>query len=520
MDDLAYSTLGEKMDNYALQPQNQNQNTFGPPAQLYLPPKNHKKAVLIASLCAAAVLLTVVLGGWYAHVHSAAYKVQKGFMNLLREREEMKNPLAEKIGADQIRRMLAEEGANLDTKMNVTTDTFLGQVTLGIDTDCQVDRREKEMAASTSISVMNYELAGLEVYGDAENLCFSIPELYLENVYIENENVFDQYNHSLWSELFGKAEGDDFSIDLFPEPWIFGDEEGVGSAFFKEYATEIAECRRHMTMEKAGKDLYRVSFDELYFNELIRQFLYDYVDYSQVGREDAMGLLSNFNVISGVDEISFILEINGANRIKSIRVEQPLSLCGGRIRVDGDIYFLGEKRSIEKMQGMLTVKSDQQEERKETELIWQMTQSLELDDYQMESDIKYRRTENGETRNVRLGGELECDGRKNSFDGEISIKDVTDDIEVVLQASGDLSHITKGESFDLELDEVLLSANDVEFLLIRGDIGIAPLKRDVKRNVKAKTAFFEMSEREWDAIFERVYRDYENLLESMYGFYW
>lgn len=210
------------------------------------------------------------------------------------------------------------------------------------------------------------------------------------------------------------------------------------------------------------------------------------------------------------------MEINGANRIESIRVEEPLSLCGGRIRVDGDIYFLGEKRSIEKMQGMLTVKSERQEERKETEIIWQATQSLELDDYQMETDIKCGITENGETQNVRLGCELECDGRKNSFDGKFTAKDVEDDFEVVCQASGGFSHIKKGESFDMEIDELTLSAEDEELWLVRGDIGLAPLKRRVRQNVKAKTAFFELSEREWDKIFEKVYRDYENLLGAMY----
>lgn len=507
------------MDSFGLQPQNQNRNTFGPPAQLYLPPKDHKRKALIIIVCVAAVVLPAVLGGWFYHTHSAAYKMKKGFLNLMREVEEMKNPLAEKIGADEIKRMLVEDGACLDTKMNVTTDTYFGQITLGVDTDCEIDRREKEMAAATSISVMNYELASIAMYGDEENLCFSIPELYLENVYIENENVLDQYNHSMWADFFWKAEGDDFTIDLFPDMWIFGDQEGVGKAFYKEYANEIAECRRHMTIEKAGKDLYRVSFDKLYFNELVRQFLTDYVDFSKVGREDAMGILSYFDLISNGDGVSFLLEINGANRIESIRVEEPLSLCDGGVQVYGDIYFLGEKRSIEKMQGKLTVKSELRG-KKEAEIVWQATQSLELDDYQAESDVKYSFTQDGETQNLRFGCELECDGRKNSFDGEISMKDVSNDFEFVWQASGGLSHIKKGEGFELEIDEFLMSAEDQELWLVRGDIGLSPLKKRVKQNVKPKKAFFELSEQEWNGIFDRVYRDYEYLLESMYGMWW
>lgn len=275
-----------------------------------------------------------------------------------------------------------------------------------------------------------------------------------------------------------------------------------------------------MTMEKAGQDLYRVSFDELYFDDLVREFLYDYVNFTKVGREDAMGILSYYDVVTSADAISFILEIDSANRIESIRLEDPLSLCDGRIKLSGDIYFLGEKRSIEKMQGMITVKNDWQDEKTETEIVWQATQSLELDDYRMETDVKCAFTEDGETWNLRLGGELECDGRNNSFDGEFSVKDTSDDFEIAWRASGGFSHIKKGESFDMELDELTLNVEDEELWLVRGDAGLSPLKRRVRQNVKPKTAFFELQEREWDKIFEKVYRDYENLLESIYSFYW
>ena len=77
-----------------------------------------------------------------------------------------------------------------------------------------------------------------------------------------------------------------------------------------------------------------------------------------------MGILSYYDVVTSAHAISFILERNDANRIESIRLEEPLFLCDGKIRVDGDIHFLGEKRSIEKMQGMLTVKKEQEEKQR------------------------------------------------------------------------------------------------------------------------------------------------------------
>ena len=154
------------MDSFGLQPQNQNRNTFGPPAQLYLPPKDHKKKVFTVILCVAAVILAAALGGWVTYTHSASYKVKKGFLNLMREAEEMKNPLAEKIGAGEIKHMLVEDGAHLNSRLNVTTGTVFGEVTLGVDTECETDRRQKEMALSTNVSVMNYELASMQMYGD------------------------------------------------------------------------------------------------------------------------------------------------------------------------------------------------------------------------------------------------------------------------------------------------------------------------------------------------------------------
>ena len=57
--------------------------------------------------------------------------------------------------------------------------------------------------------------------------------------------------------------------------------------------------------------------------------------------------------------------------------------------------------------------------------------------------------------------------------------------------------------------------------LIIGQLhGLSPLKRRVRQNVKAKTAFFELSEREWNGILDRVYKDYENLMGAMYGMWW
>lgn len=505
------------MDNFGMQPPAPVKKTLGPPAQLYLPPKDNKKKTLVIVLCVCVAVLALILGGWIHHIHSPAYRVQKGIFNLAREMEEMKNPLIEKTGAGAIRQMMAEEGFSADTRLNVTFDTgsdYFGELTLGMDTECEKDVKGKEMSASTTLSLMNYEFGHVELYGDKDNLCFSFPEFLMEDMYIENENVLGQYNHSMWAMLLGEAEGDDFSVDLFADKWLFADEEGVVSAFLKEYSGEIEECRRHMTIEKAGQDLYRVSFDNLYFNELIRQMLYDYVNFSMIGREEAMGILSYFDVVSNGRNVSFLFEINRDNRIESIRLEEPLSLYQGDMQISGDIYFLGTERSIDKMQGKMEIERKMEEQTQETELTWQVLQSLVSDDYQMESNIRCSVTQNGEKQNLGLDIDLGCDGRENSFETEIAFKSSFG--ELGLTAEGGLSHIQTGQSFDMDLDEVVLSVDDEELLLIRGEVGVKPLVRRVKQNVKPKTAFFELSEDDWYDWLDDMYYEYSYLFEGMF----
>ena len=504
------------MDNFGMQPPTPAKKTLGPPTQLYLPPRDNKKKTLIIVACVCTVVLAFILGGWFHHVHSPAYRLRKGFQHLAREMREMKNPLFEKTGAGAIRQMMAQEGFSANSRLNMTFDTgdyFLGELTFGVDTQCEKDMQRKEMSSATVLSMMNYEFGHVEIYGDNEKFCFSVPELLLENLYIENENVLDQYNHSYWADMFGKESGDDFSIDLFADQWIFADENGVVGAFLTEYAWQLEECRKHMTIEKAGKELYRVKFDPLYFNELVRQVLYDYVDYSVAGREEAMGILSYFDVISNAD-ISFLIEMDNANRIESIRIEEPLTMCQGEMQISGDIYFLGAESSLEKVQGKVEVKRDREEETESVELTWQVLQSLASEDYQMESDIRCSVTKSGEKQNVGVEISLACDGRENSFETEISTRSRLGTAQ--LTAEGSLSHIKRGESFDLEVDEAVITVDDEEFLLIRGEFGVEPLARRVKQNVKPEKAFFEMSEREWNRWADEVINEFDYLFDGMF----
>lgn len=509
------------MNDYQIQPQFQQQTPpagrFGPSMQPYLPRRNHRKRNLIILICAITAVTIIAGMMWFSYTHSASYRIKRGFMRLVKEEAALKNPMNEKLGTESLCRMLFTEGAQADTKLDVTFDTFLGEITFGVDTDCVKDMKKKELSFATAFSIMNYEFGHLDVYADKDNVSFSVPELFVKDFYVENENVLEQYNHSMWADdwLFGKAQGDDFSIDLFSAPWYVTDEEGAGKAFLKRYAAEIESCGRNMKLEKAGDGLYRVRFEGSSFNYLVRQILndclYDSRNSSMPYREGVLGLVSYFDAASGPEEISFLLEMDHADRIESIRLEHPLSLGRGAVRIDGDIYFLGGENSLEKIQGRIFLDNKDGEGIREQELVWQVVRSLEQGEYQMESEAKYSFLTDNIKNTVKLEGDFSYDGPGNSFKAKASAN--MQETEFSLEASGDFSHIRKGEGFDLELDEIRFLTNGEQTMLVRGEIDFAPLSRRVKQIAEPKTALFSMGEEEWSRILEKIDREYGYLWE-------
>lgn len=522
------------MDNFQLRPQNQIQpqfqqqtlpaRSFGPSVQPYLPPTNHRKRNLIILFSVLAVLMLFVGAFAFAYTHSAAYRIGKGFAKLAKDAEALKNPMYEKLGTEELGRMLLTEGYQADAKLDVTFDTFLGEMTLGVDTDFAKDMKQKKLSSSTVLSMMRYEFLHLDAYADENNVCFSMPELFVEDFYLENKNVLRQYNHSMWADgsLFGEAQGDDFSIDLFSSPWYLTDEEGAAEAFWKRYDTEINLCRLSMEMERAGDGIYRVSVDSFYFNTLIWQMMIDWLDdnmdSSVAFREDILGF-SNYFIREGDQEkISILLELDKRNRIESIRLEEPISLGRGTVRIDGDIYFLGGENSLEKMQGRITFDDKNSETYREHEIIWQIVRSLEQGEYQMESEAKYSVLKDDRKHTIKMEGDFSYDGPKNSFQAKALLN--RQDTEFVWEASGDFSHIRKGEGFDLELDEVKCLTDGEQTMLVSGEIDLVPLSRRVEEIAKPKTAVFSLGEEEWFKILGKIDQAYGYLWEMAEDYLW
>lgn len=498
-------TYGYQNQSYG---QPMGQPMVQPMVQPYNPNGGKKKGrVLIIAACVIAVL--VILGGSALAYYTGTpgYKLAKGFENLAREMDEMRNPLSEKLGMEELLVMMQDEGSHVTTKLDFTAETEYGSATLGLDTDFCKDSRAKELDFSTDISVMNYDFAHLYLYGNEEVICFSVPELFLEDMYFETDNIVSRYNNSILADdsMFGRLDMEDFSIELFPEE----DRIPVGSwrdmnSYLDNFEADVEACREGMKLEKAEKGIYRVTIRKEDADRLVKDIVKHYKKLYPDQSEEIEVLDEYDNLITS--DVCLLFEIGKKNKIESITMENPIEMLDSEASIDGEIFLLGEERSIDKVQGKLTVSNVLGEK---TEVICQVVQALEENDYQADVDLKYTQGDFSD----KMKFTMNCDAVKDAFDVSFSIKEEKDTFEFSIR--GSLDDIVQGKSLAVELKEFTMMMDGEELCNITGDIMVEPLQEKITPGAEAKNALFELTYSDIVDIAYKLYEEYGSLLDLL-----
>lgn len=513
MDEMNQNNINQMISQEIPIPEMNGTQPYGqqgqPMVQPYHPNGGKKRGkVLIIVACVIAGL--AILGGsaWAYYTGTPGYKIAKGFENLALEIDEMRNPLSEKLGMEELLVMMQDEGSHVTTKLDFTAETEYGSATLGVDTDFYKDSKAKEMDSSTDISVMNYNFAHLDLYGNEDVICFSVPELFLEDMYFETENIVSQYNNSILADdaMFGKLDMEDFSIELFPE-----DEEriSVGSwrdmnSYLDSFDEDLEACREGMKLEKAEKGIYRVTIREQDANRFIKDIMKNYKKLYP-DQSDGMEILEEYESLIASD-VKILFVIGKGNKIESINMEEPIRMLDGEASLDGEIFLLGEERSIDKVQCKLTITNILGEK---AEVICQVVQSLEENDYQVGMDLKYTQGDLSD----KMKFTMNCDAVKDTFDMSFSMKEEKDTFEFNIR--GSLDDIVPGESLAMDLKEFTMIMDGEELCNITGDIMVEPLQEKITPSAEAKNALFELTYSDIGDIAYKLIEEYGSLLDLL-----
>ncbi len=480
----------------------------GGPIRPYQPKEKKGAAkVVIAIACVCMALVVVIIGAMVYVRSTPTYKISKGFQNIGKEISQTTNPLAEKIGSEDILKMVRKDGCHMDSSLDFSMDIAMADsVTLGVDTDFYKDMDAKELNAETSISMMNYDFAHVNIYANDEVFCFSIPELFIEDMYVENENVVSQFNNSILAEYSDVSGAEEFSIDLFSDKGNVSsmrDWKNFSTAF-EQTTRDLEACKEAMTIEKVEKGLYRVTFPEEQMNRLVRNYIREYSEIAEL--TDNMDVLNEYDDWVTSD-VSLLFEISSKNRIDSIMFEEPVKMLDSEATLSGELFFLGEKRSIDKIQGKISIEGTDGETR---EIICQLVQNATADEYEVSMDIKY----SDDYGDGIMKYVMNCNAANDEFDITFSMKDDVDDFDLIMESS--LDDIVKGESVTLELEKLTFVMDDEELFRISGDVMVEPMKGKISPSVEAKTAFFEMTFADWGEIIYKLDDEYGGLLDMLW----
>ena len=115
----------------------------------------------------------------------------------------------------------AQVAANLTIPEALLKDAGLPeelQGDLGLTADTTVDLTDKQWLFKLAAAVNSEDVASLSLYGDENQLALTLPEFLSKTVGLKAGSFLDQYNGSVWEQMFGELNmPEDIDLKFFPD---------------------------------------------------------------------------------------------------------------------------------------------------------------------------------------------------------------------------------------------------------------------------------------------------------------
>ncbi|MCM1156542.1 MAG: hypothetical protein NC314_08880 [Roseburia sp.] len=301
--------------------------------------KAHKKLGkwrLTAGVAAAALAIIIAAAIIFIKIYySEERALIKGLLNLAEEME-MRQQLWEEASGNE--RDDPFGCVKMSTVLNVSSEEL--PVTLGVDTILLRDSAVRRTQALTEISIMNNKLLTVTLDGQEEDMMLAVPVFFRQNLAFDAAHIEEQYNDSLLAEKFGKIEGTELSINLFPK-WP--------KKIWQEYYVNLMEKLRNAGNNKEAEGIEEIEIEKLETPLVI----------NVPERDDKQYQCSQYRVTisyregNAKDSLVFLTAVDENDRIVQISLEEPLTLSMKYkeddidVKVDGSVCFLGEARTID-----------------------------------------------------------------------------------------------------------------------------------------------------------------------------
>lgn len=306
-----------------------------------------KKGAIIGIVCGVLAVGIGAIGVSAAVVFSnPTVKVVQGVTKLFDELSSQGN--SEKNSA-----LLANDNYKAVFDLDIYDVEGLDNLSLGLDATVLCDYDNKKMKEDIGLSLSYYELLSMQMAVDNTDVYLDIPALYDGSICFDSQNINEQYNNSIFKEMFDGVEMDEeLSMEFFDKA------VSDTASFWDENKKEIIQLVKNAEIEKTDTVL-PVEIGEKTVN------CQGYA--LTLNEEDVNNLLESIYEESGVTEeeiyivdnkVEVVVYMDKKNNIKQIETKEDIMLADETGAISTVLTFTGEENAFDEMKGEFDVTAD------------------------------------------------------------------------------------------------------------------------------------------------------------------
>ena len=306
-----------------------------------------KKGAIIGIVCGVLAVCIGAIGVSAAIVFSnPTVKVVQGVTKLFGELESQGN-------AGKNSALLANENYKAVFNLDIYDVEGLDDLSLGVDATVLCDYDQKKMKEDIGLSLSYYEFLSMQMAVDNTDVYLDIPAFYDGSICFDSQNIDEQYNNSIFKEMFDGAELDEeLSMEFFDK--AVSDTAG----FYDENKKEIMQLVKNADIEKTDTVL-PIEIGEKTVN---------CQGYAVVLKEeDVNTLLNNVYEESGVtkentylvdSDVEVVVYMDKKNNIKQMETKEEIQLDEEAGSISAVLTYTGEENALDEIKGEFDVTVD------------------------------------------------------------------------------------------------------------------------------------------------------------------
>ncbi|MDE5698253.1 MAG: hypothetical protein K2I96_12730 [Lachnospiraceae bacterium] len=477
-------------------------------------PKKSKTGPVVGILCAAAVVIVIVIGilavRSFLGGGDPRKQLARGIANMTKEMAAYQSSIAGDIGLAELNKLKETEPMHTNIDFSFTDPNAEGSFTnIDIGIDAVTDYRNKLAECDVSLGTYGIDMSIGSIVMAGNTMYLSVPLVFHDEVYsLDLTNLGRDFNNSAWSSLIGETLPEDYSLTLFGDRETAEDSENAEESeilsILNRQRSVTAETMKFEAIRQKREFTFggtyaeyggvRVTIDKDAYNESMEALKNDILASESYkafmeGFQTSYAYADDFDAFK--EEMDYVVEqlfglrfeqdpvvdvyLDKKGRIVNISTPEDIAVSGQDIDMDSiavDIDFSGTERTLDSIEGGIYVQSGD-------EILYMgISRAAAITEDYYSEDLTLRIQDNNSNDEITFWYANDWGYADHSFDLEMAVEVPGSGIK--FGAEGAFTDIVKGEGYTFRLNRGRLTVDGEDMLLMTGSIETEPTDRTIE----------------------------------------